>query len=169
VRYLNELFAARGIGYRFDENGRAQWYGDAGAYVEVVRPALDALEDERLAGCRQEFGAALGHLRAGTPKDHEDAIEEASKAVESAMKVVLTGHQVQRTGNETAEPLWNLLRDNDIVPPKTKDAILSTSRLRNEYGGHGQGEDVREIPDGIPALTVRAAAAAITYLAARLP
>jgi hypothetical protein len=64
--------------------------------------------------------------------------------------------------------LWNLLRDNGIVPPKTKDAILSTSRLRNEYGGHGQGQQVREIPDGIPELAVRNAASAIAYLGSLL-
>jgi hypothetical protein len=169
VGYLNQLFATRRIDYRFDENGRARWHGDEGAYVEIVGPALDALDDDRLAGSRQEFESALGHLRAGTPKDQEDAIEEAGKAVESAMKVLLAEHQVPRPGNETAEPLWNLLRDNSIVPPKTKDAILSTSRLRNEYGGHGQGAEIREIPAGIPALAVRSAAAAIAYLAEPLP
>jgi hypothetical protein len=169
VDYLNGLFARRGIDYRFDENGRARWHGDAGAYAEVIRPALDALEDGCLAGPRQEFESALGHLRAGTPKDLEDAIEEAGKAVESAMKVVLDSHEVTRAGNETAEPLWNLLRENDLVPAKSKDAILSTSRLRNEYGGHGQGAEIREIPAGIPALAVRSAAATIAYLAELLP
>ncbi|HZR96734.1 MAG TPA: hypothetical protein VFA56_13640 [Gaiellaceae bacterium] len=167
--YLNKLFETRRVSYRFNAEGRAEWHGDQGAYEEIVRPALDSLADTRLAGSRQEFEAALGHLRTGTPKDFEDAIEEAGKAVESAMKAVLDERQVTRTGNETAEPLWNALRDNTLVPPKTKDAILSTSRLRNEYGGHGQGGQVRTIPEEIPALTVRAAAAAIAYLASRLP
>jgi hypothetical protein len=127
------------------------------------------LEDSRLDGCRQEFEAALGHLRSGTPKDYEDAIEEAGKAVESAMKVALDAHSVVRSGSETAEPLWNLLRDSGITAPKTKDAILSTSRVRNEYGGHGQGQHVRQIPGGITELAVRAAASAIAYLGSLLP
>jgi hypothetical protein len=169
VTYLNELFAARGIDYRFSEDGKAEWHGDEGGYHEVIRPALDALADERLAACRQEFDAALDHLRRGTAKDREDAIEEAGKAVESAMKVLLAAHGIQRDGNETAEPLWNLLRENEIVPPKTKDAILSASRLRNEYGGHGAGEEIRNIPNGIPELAVRDAAVAIAYLAGLLP
>ena len=167
--YLNGLFARRQINYRFTEDGRAEWHGDEGAYRQIIRPALNALDDDRLDGCRDEFEAALGHLRAGTAKDREDAIEEAGKAVESAMKVVLAARGVERTGNETAEPLWNLLRANDIVPAKTKDAILAPSRLRNEYGGHGAGEAVREIPEGIPELAVRSAAGAVAYLAARLP
>jgi hypothetical protein len=169
VRYLNELFALRRIDYRFDENGKAEWHGDEGAYHDVIRPALDALADERLAACREELEAALGHLRAGSAKDREDAIEEAGKSVESAMKVLLTERGIERAGNETAQPLWKLLRDNGVVPPKTQDAILAPSRLRNEYGGHGAGEAVRDIPEGIPEIAVRSAAAAIAYLAALLP
>jgi len=168
LEYLNGLLAARRIDYRFNEQGRAEWHGDEGAYFETIHPALDALKDLRLDGCRQEFEAALGHLRSGTAKDREDAIEETGKAVESAMKVTLDSHGIGRAGNETPEPLWNLLRENAVVPPKTKDAILSASRLRNEYGGHGQGGEVREIPEGIPELAARAAAAAISYLAGRL-
>jgi hypothetical protein len=84
------------------------------------------------------------------------------------MKVVLDNRGITRVGNETAQPLWNLLRDKRIVPPKTRDAILSASRIRNEYGGHGQGGQVRTIPDGVPELAVRAAAAALSYLGGRL-
>jgi hypothetical protein len=168
VRYINDLFAARGIVYRLDEQGRAEWHGDEGAYDEIVRPALDALSDSRFAGCRQEFEAALRHLRAGTPKDLEDAIEEAAKAVESGMKAVLDDRQVTRTGGETAEPLWNLLNQNGVVPSQTKDSILGTSRIRNAFGGHGQGSSVRQIPDDVPELAVRTAASALAYLAGRL-
>jgi hypothetical protein len=168
VQYLNDLFATRRIHYRFDENGRARWHGDEGAYGEVIRPALDALDDDRLAGSRQEFEYALGHLRAGTPKDLEDAIEEAGKAVESAMGVVLDAHGIDAPVR-TAERLWQALRDGGIVETPTHHAIVSTSRLRNEWGGHGQGAEIREIPAGIPALAVRSAAATLAYLAELLP
>lgn len=169
VRYLNDLFATRRIDYRFTNDGRAEWHGDEGTYHEVVRPALDALADARLGGCREEFEAALGHLRAGTPKDREDAIEEAGKAVESAMKVVLDVRGIPRTDKENAEKLWQMIRDAEIIETPTHDAIGSTARLRNEWGGHGQGGQVRQIPEGIPELAVRASAAAVAYLAGLLP
>lgn len=169
VTYLNELFAARRIDYRFNENGLAEWHGDEGTYFEVIRPALDVLDDPRLVGCRQEFEAALGHLRAGRPKDREDAIEEAGKAVESAMKVILDDRNIPRTGKENAEKLWELVRDAGVVETPTHHAILATAGLRNEWGGHGQGAEIRQIPDGIPELAVRTAAAAIAYVAALLP
>lgn len=168
VDYLNGLFVTRGLSYRFTADGYAEWHGDAGVHAEVIAPALAVLADPRLAGCRSEFEAALRHLRAGTPKDHEDAIEEAGKAVESAMKVLLGEKGIALVGTETAEPLWTKLRDAQIVPTKTKDAMLSTSRLRNEYGGHGTGAAPRSIPQGIPALAVQASASAIYYLASLL-
>jgi hypothetical protein len=166
VRYLNQLFAGRHIDYHFSQDGRAEWHGDEGAYREVIRPALDALDDQRIVGCRHEFEAAL---RAGTPKDHEDAIEEAGKAVESAMKVLIDERGVERPERQTAEQLWQALRDGGIVETPTHDAILSTSRLRNEWGAHGQGGEVRKIPAGLPEHAVRAAAGAIAYLAELLP
>jgi hypothetical protein len=168
VDYLNQLFATRRIDYRFDENGRAQWHGDEGAYVEIIRPALDALDDDRLVGCREEFEAALGHLRKGTQKDYEDAIEEAWKSVESAMQVLLDGRNIPRPERETTEPLWIALNEGGVVEKPTRDAIVATSRIRNKWG-HGQGGEVRVIPEGIPELAVRSAAAAIAYLAERLP
>ena len=166
--YVNGLFETRGIDYRLDERGRMVWHGDSGVYAEVVQPALDALVDARLAGCREEFEAALGHLRRGTPKEFEDAIEEAWKSVESAMKVLLDAYQLPRPERETTEPLWIALRDGGVVETPTRDAIVATSRIRNEWG-HGQGGEVRVIPEGIPALAVQSAAAAIVFLASRLP
>jgi hypothetical protein len=168
VEYLNGLFAARSIDYRFDEQGRAAWHGDAGAHTAVIRPALDALGDPELEGCRREFEAALAHLRRGTPKDREDAIEEAWKSVESAMKILLDKHRLAPPDKQTTEPLWIALRDSGIVETPTRDAIVATSRIRNEWG-HGQGGEVRVIPDGIPELAVQSAAGAIVYLASRLP
>jgi len=167
--HINNLFAKRGIHYRFNEEGKAEWHGDAGTYAQVIAPALTALEDPALAGCRSEFFDALDNLRRRTPKELEDAVEEAAKAVESAMKVVLSEHGISLSGRETAEPLWTLLRDNNIVPTPTKDAILATSRLRNPMGGHGTGSEPREIPHGVPELAVQSAASAIIYLAGFMP
>jgi hypothetical protein len=168
INHINEVFEKRGIHYRFNEEGRAEWHGDAGTYQHVIAPTLAALGNPALAGCRTEFDDALANLRRRTPKELEDAIEEAAKSVESAMKVVLAEHGVP-FDKETAEPLWTLLRDNSIVPTPTKDAILAASRLRNPMGGHGTGASPREIPAGIPELAVQSAASAITYLAGLLP
>jgi hypothetical protein len=169
VEEINRLFGVRGINYRFDESGKAEWHGDEGAFGEIVAPALGALEDPRLSGAAQEFGDALGALREGTRPGQKNAIRDASNAVESAMKTLLDAHGVGRTGNEPADPLWDLLHGAGIVAAKTKDTICASPRLRNTYGGHGPNPQPDAVPEGIPELAVQAAAAAIVYLAQLLP
>ena len=169
ITEINRIFSKRGIYYRFDPVGQAEWQGDPGTYTGILRPAIDALSDPRLLGARSEFEAAMKHLRAGTVKDEEDAIEEAGKAVESAMKVLLDEHQVPRTGKETARPLFKLLSDKKIVVAEADDAVLGTARLRNAYGGHGAGATPRTVPNGAATLAVQSAASAIVYLSGHLP
>lgn len=169
IEEINRLFKKRGIYYRFADDGTAQWYGDESAYVTVVRPALDALTDDRLAGARSEFDAALVHMRNGTFKDLEDAVEEAAKSVESAMKVVLVEHGETLTGKETARPLFQKLSAAGIVSAEADNAVLAPSRLRNAFGGHGSGAQPRQVPLDIAELAVRSAASAVCYLAICLP
>jgi hypothetical protein len=169
ISEFNRLFGLRGIHYQFDAQGKAQWTGDPGTRAVVVEPALVALQDLRLAGAASEFQTARDHLRAGTAKDLEDAIDEAAKAGESAMKVLLDEHGQTRTGKETAMPLFGLLRDAGVVEAEADSAVLGAARIRNEWGGHGAGATPRAIPDGLAQLAVHSAASALTYLASRLP
>ena len=85
------------------------------------------------------------------------------------MKTVLDAHGVTRTGNETANPLWDLLNTAGLVAEKTQDAICSAPRLGNAHGRHGPNPQPDPVPEGIPEFTVQAAAAAIVYLARLLP
>jgi hypothetical protein len=169
IEEINRLFARRGIYFHFTDNGHAEWQGDPGSYGAILQPALDALMDSRLMGARSEFDAAMGHLRMGTTKDEEDAVEEAGKAVESTMKVLLHERGVTLTGKETARPLFDLLSQNGKVVPEADNAVLAAARIRNAYGGHGAGSTPRRMPLGLAALAVRSAASAIIYLADHLP
>lgn len=169
VEEANRLFSKRGIHYRLNDYGQAEWHGDQATYEAVVLPALEALRDPRMQGARSEFEAAVAHLRAGTDKDREDAIEEAGKSVESAMKVLLDAQKVARNGNETAFPLSDMLSSNRIVIAEAKEAVVGTARIRNSYGGHGAGGTARKVPSRLAELAVRSAATAITFLVAHLP
>lgn len=170
IKEVNRLFAKRGVYYRFsDGSGLAEWHGDQSLYSTVVRPAIDCLSDPRLAGAKSEFDAALGHMRNGSTKDLEDAIEEAAKSVESAMKVLAQQHAVRLAGKETARPLFDAIAKAGVVRPEADKAVLAASGLRNANGGHGAGGQPRQIPPEIAELTLRGAASAISYLAAMLP
>ncbi|MES1246189.1 MAG: hypothetical protein ABUS54_00770 [Actinomycetota bacterium] len=130
---------------------------------------MDALTDPRLAGAEAEFEQAMQHLRDGSEKDIEDAIDEAAKSVEGAMKVLLDAHGVDLTGKETAWPLFGVLTKSVIVEAEAENAVLGAARVRNEWGGHGAGASPRATPPGLAELAVHGAASAVTYLASRLP
>jgi hypothetical protein len=165
---INALLERRGIFFRVNRWGRFEWVGDPGAWKEVTEPALAALQDPRLAGARNEFEAARAHLRRGSSKDLEDAVEEAGKSVESAMKVLLDESGVARKGNEAAFKLFELLRDNGVVEAEADQAVLGVARIRNKWGGHGAGQAPRNPPSSLAELTVQEAAVAIVFLSSRL-
>jgi hypothetical protein len=169
VDEINRIFSVRGISYRFDGEGLAQWHGDEGGFKEVISPALAALEDPRLSRAAQEFGDALRALRQGGREGNKNAIRDASNAVETAMKTLLDAHGVTRAGNEAANALWDLLNTAGFVAAKTQDAICAAPRLGNAYGRHGPNPQPDPVPAGIPELAVQAAASALVYLAQLLP
>ena len=83
----------------------------------------------------------MRHLRAGTVKDEEDAVEEAAKAGESVMKALLQEHGAALTGKETARPLFELLSKNGIVVAETDSGDgdgASAERARWPRGGSGR-------------------------------
>lgn len=170
IEYLNGLFEKRAVPYRVTSDSCIEWHGDKALHDRVVAPVLGALTDSRIAGAKDEFEAALGHLRAGKLKDLEDAIEEAAKSVESAMKVLIDASiGLSRRDNMTAKPLFDVLKDGRVVPPYTEKLILAASGVRNKEGGHGAGAVPRQLPAELAVATVNAAAVAISYLAAKLP
>jgi hypothetical protein len=166
--YIEELFAKRAVPYRY-EDYKLVWAGDRGAHQVVIQPALQALADARLAGARNEFEAALGHLLAGTQKDREDAIEESAKSVESAMKVLIPETSLPVAPNATAQLLFNALRDGGALPAYADNLVLAAARIRNKMGGHGAGAQPRQIDLDIATAAVNAAAAALVLLGGRLP
>jgi hypothetical protein len=168
LSHLDGLFAKRGIPYRVHDH-EIVWAGDRGHRAVVVEPALQALDDPRLGGARSEFEAALSHVRAGTQKDLEDAIEEAGKAVESAMKVLIAETGTTPPRKETAWPLFEALRDAGHLPAYLDQFTQAAARIRNEAGGHGAGSQPRQIDEDIAVAAVNAAASAIVLIGGRLP
>jgi hypothetical protein len=168
--HIDALFAKKAVPYRYDfDTGNIVWAGDSQVQAIVIEPALQALGDARLAGARGEFEAAQGHLRVGTQKDLEDAIDEAAKSVESAMKVLAVETNTTLPRNATASPLFNALRDAGQLPAHADHLVLAAARIRNQRGGHGAGAQPRQIEQSEAIATVSAAATAIAFLATHLP
>lgn len=169
ISYINDLFERRAVAYRAGEDGQFEWFGDSGAADIVIQPALTALADARLAGASGDFSTALSHLRKGAKKDLEQAVHEAAKAVESAMKSLLDARSVPRNEKDTAQTLWDHLRNAGIAPKQTEAMILASSRIRNAFGGHGAGPQPHDVPPSLAVAAVGSSATAIVYLAQQLP
>jgi hypothetical protein len=161
---LNRILERHSIHFSFDQSLEVQWTGDRGAHREIIGPALEALADERFAGARDEFEAAMRHIRAGAPKDREDAIEEAAKSVESAMKSTMAARRLKYDDRHPARKLWEAMKAAGLVEQYTEPVLLGPSLMRNRLGGHGSGEKPRQVSMHDAEVCVRASANALLYL-----
>ena len=163
---VEDLFKLHGVQYGFDGD-RVVWRGDPDSFELTIRPALAAVADSRLAGARSEFEGALAELRRGTDKELRDACVEAGRAVESAMKVVLQARGASFSAADSAEPLWNSMREAGLVGKETKNMILAAPQLCNPPA-HGAGADPALFVRTYAETAVRASATALLYLASLL-
>jgi hypothetical protein len=170
LAYNDEALAAHGAPYRrIVDQWRFEWIGDPKEHALTVEPALLALADPRLGGPQAEFEEALRKRRLGAPKDLEDAVDEAAKAVESVLKVLHDEHGVTPPRSQQVTPLFNSLVAADVIPGYVDKLIAAASGPRNHMASHGQGATVREVPEELAEASIAAAAVAITFLARYLP
>lgn len=168
--YISGALQAHGAPYRAaGGDWDFEWIGDPAQHAVTVQPALLALADQRLAGSRAEFEEALSKRRDGTPKDLEDAVDEAAKSVESILKVLHDEHGVSRSGKEPVLDLFTSLKKAQVLPPYITNLVAAAAGPRNHMASHGQGATVREVPEELAEASIAAAATAITLLAHYLP
>jgi hypothetical protein len=89
--YADRTLRAHGVPYRRAAKAfRFEWVGDPAQHALIVRPALLALADRRLAGVRAEFEEALAKRPLGVPRDLENAVDEAAKSVRAPSPSCIT-------------------------------------------------------------------------------
>jgi len=169
--FADDALQTHGCPFRLDRGDwpHFDWIGDSAHHELVVEPALRALADTRLAGARAEFEEALSKRRDGTPKDLEDAVDEAAKSVESILKVLHDELGVTPPRSQQVTPLFNSLVTANAIPSYVDKLIAAASGPRNNMASHGQGATVREVPEELADASIAAAATAITLLAHYLP
>ena len=146
------------------------WVGDPRQHQLTVAPALLVLDDPRLAGARAEFEEALKKRRDGTPKDLEDAVDEAAKAVESMLQVLHDEHGVTPPRSQQLTPLFNSLVAAQGPPRLRRQARRAPRRDRaTTWPATAKAPTVREVPEELAEASIAAAATAMTFLAHYLP
>ncbi len=160
----------RGIPWRLDPHDGFEWIGDQTIEREVMAPALTILNDVRLAsGAGKEFAQARAELKLGTPEARKQVLVEAACAVESTMKVLLQRRKISYDPRDTAQKLFEHLRDNGVIAADTERMVLACATPRNKRAGHGAGAVAHEVKQHEAEAFVAAAATAIVFLGTLLP
>lgn len=124
---------------------------------EIIQKAEDLLCERGFEGAHNEFREAREDLTDGETKD---VIFKAFKSFESTLKTVVK----QNSGDVTE--LLKLFRESGFMEDIPEDKARAITKvlgsiaiLRNELGGHGQGDAVVEVPRPYAVLSVHLAGA----------
>ena len=98
---VNHRFKEHGVGYQFT-NGVVIRIDSEYLHSEVVKLALDILQQEQFSGARQEYLSAHKHYRNG---EIEETLNECLKALESLMKAICDKRKWNYAPNATAKSL----------------------------------------------------------------
>jgi HEPN domain-containing protein len=167
-RGITELFVANGVPYHFEDGSLVPSISPT-ASAASIQPAVDVLNDPRLAQAQGHFGEALRRLE---EPDTDEAVDEARQATEAAMLAVLNATGIAIPDRRQPDELFNALAPNDpndrrAMSRDAMELVLAAARFRGRTSaGHSGGPAVTL--DEARAV-VASAAAALLYLASTLP
>lgn len=167
---VNERFRLAGVGYSYADSKIIR-VDSALVHSEVVLPSLKLLSDKRFAGADAEFREAFDKYRAG---DVKGAVVAANCAFESTLKTICAIHGWEVSSKSRASDLIKTVRQNGLFPSyldKAFDQLQSflasgLPEIRNHSGGHGQGQQVQNVPDFVGAYALHLAASSIVFVCA---
>lgn len=166
---ISTLLQNRGVPWRLTAGGFV-WVGEEKVERHVLSPARSRLDDPRLAGGpRSEFAQALVEIRLGTPTALKQVLGEAAASVESTMKVICDIRGIAYDQRDTAQRLWEHLRDANLIAADTECLVLACARARNKRSGHGAGAEAHVVLQHEAEAFIAAAGAAIAFLGELLP
>jgi hypothetical protein len=147
---LNHRFLQHGVGYQY-VSGKIVRYDSQFLHAQVVKPALDLLQDKRYQGANDEFLKAHEHYRKGEIKD---CLADSLNALESTLKTICHKRRWTFQSKDTAKPLLDICFKNGLIPSfmlshySALQATLESGvpTVSNRLGRHGQGPDIRDVP-----------------------
>ena len=169
IRELNTRFKQANLGYQF-ESGQIIRTDNFAMHETIVKPTLLLLEDRNFSGVNNEFLAALKHYRAG---NNRDAITAANSAFESTLKTICKVKEWQYDQRYTAGRLLQVVRDKGLFPDymgTSFEQLIATLQsglppIRNrESSSHGQGSEVKRLPEYITEYALNLCATQILFL-----
>jgi hypothetical protein len=168
IAELNGRFREHGVGYRF-ENGTLIRVDSELLHEEVTKPALRLLHVHGFEGALQEFMSAHEHYRRGEAKD---ANVDALNALESTLKTICDERKWKYPGTATATDLVKIVVGKSLIPAELQgqfDHLIRAMKtglppVRHNFGGHGQGAEVKKVSDHLAAYSLHLMASNIVLL-----
>nr|WP_310615727.1 hypothetical protein [Pantoea cypripedii] len=169
IAELNERFKEHGVGYQF-ESGEIIRIDSQIIHSDVVKPTLSLLGNEPLfAGANDEFLAAHEHYR---HKRYKECLNDCLKSFESLMKAIHDKHQWHYNQSDTASKLVNSCLSHNLIPGYLQSQFTSLKTMletgvptiRNKNSGHGQGADVKDVPEDMASYMMHLTATNLLFL-----
>ena len=168
INCLNIRFREAGVGYQY-VSGQIIRVDSEILHSEAVKPVLNLLRDQRYRGANEEFLSAYAHYRNGR---HKECLTDCAKAFESTMKIICNKRDWAYAAGDTANKLVNIILGNSLIAKYWQTHFTSLSSMlssgiptpRNKTSAHGQGGDVKEVPDYLASYILHQTAATILML-----
>jgi hypothetical protein len=168
IEELNYRFKENGVGYAF-ESDRIIRIDSTHIHSEVIKPALKLLSNPLFINANEEYLKAHEHYR---HKRNKEALNECLKAFESVMKIICKQKSWQYDEKDTASKLIKCCIEKGLVPNYLTTELNSLKTLlesgippiRNNMGGHGQGNDKKEVPDHLAQYALNITGSNIIFL-----
>lgn len=169
INELNIRFKEAGLGYQFEE-GELIKVDSQFIHSEVVKPVLELLgKNKDYRGASAEFLAAHEHYR---HQRYKECLNDCLKSFESLMKSIHKKHSWTFNQNDTAKKLINGCLTNGLIPQYLQNQFSSINILlesgvptiRNKEGGHGQGHEVKKVPEYLASYALHLTATNLLFL-----
>jgi len=165
---LNTRLREGGVGFQI-ENGVAIRVDNQFVHGEVIKPALYFLGAKGFEGANEEFLNAHKKYR---ESDYKSSLVESAKAFESVLKIILRKRGQEINERDTAARLLDKLFGMNLLPSylQAQFAALRTvleggvAKIRNKEAAHGQGEEIRDVPQYLAAYGLHQTASAILLI-----
>jgi hypothetical protein len=168
IEELNARLLEHGVGYQYN-SGQLIRKDSELLHANVVKPALEFLQDELYEGANEEFLRAHDHYRHGR---YKESLNECLKAFESTMKSICNKRGWAYSEKDTAKKLIDICLANGLIPAYLQSQIQSLKSIlesgiptvRNRLGGHGQGGQQTTVPNYMASYTIHMTATTILLL-----
>ncbi|GKK33678.1 STM4504/CBY_0614 family protein [Klebsiella variicola] len=170
IEELNVRFKEAGIGYQF-ESGELVRVDSQFIHSDAVKPTLQILgRSQEFAGANDEFLSAHEHYR---HQRFKECLNDCLKSFESLMKAIHKRRSWEYGSTDTAKKLISSCLSNGLIPDYMQNQFSSlrillesgVPTIRNKEGGHGQGDEVTNVPEHLASYTLHLTASNLLFLA----